>query len=85
MIFNIIMYDGSEIEVDGAPDPTGITYQDKGSGIILPDEDPNEMKMVLIPWAAISRVEYIITPDMITPDPVDSHTMNRKARRAGLQ
>lgn len=83
MIFTITLYDGETLEVDGAVDQAGITYQDKGSGIILPDDDPNEMHMVLIPWAAISKVEYTITPDMIAPDEeIDPRDMNRAARRA---
>lgn len=81
MLFDIVLYDGSTLEgIDGAPDPVGITYQETSSIIIPGQED--EMKMIMIPWAAISRIEYVVTPDMIAPEEVQP---NRKARRSALQ
>lgn len=81
MLITITKYDGTSIEVDGAPDPVGITYEAKSS-IIIPGEE-DHMQMIMIPWAAIDHIEYTITPSMVAPEEkIDPHTMNRAQRRA---
>lgn len=81
MVFEIYFYGKEDpLIVEAAPDTTGMTYQ-KEDTIVIPGKE-NEMRMVLIPWASIERLEYVITPDMIPQEEVAPRDMNRKARRA---
>ncbi len=90
MIVDLTLYDGTELNgLEVADNPVGVTYHDTKRVVIPGQED--EMRMVLIPWAAISKMEYILTADMVQgmqQQAVEevSNQMNRKQRRAaGIQ
>jgi len=84
MKVKLIMYGGQVKEIDEAHiDPMGITYH-KENSIVLPGEE-DSMTMVMIPWAAVTEMEYVITPEMIASQdqPIEEPVaMNRKQRRA---
>lgn len=90
MKVDITLYDGAELNLDEAAiDPAlGVSYQK--SSIVLPGEE-DVIKITLIPWAAISSMDYYVTAEMVAEQNQaqaanDVATMgNRKQRRAGLQ
>lgn len=82
MKVKITLFGGEIREIEEAViDPIGIHFN-KTSTIIIPGQE-DELMMGVIPWAAISELEYAITPDMVTPDEdVAPRELNRAQRRA---
>lgn len=92
MKLTLKLYDDTIVELEeAAVDPMGVTYQE--NKVILPGQE-DVMHMVLIPWASISELNYMVTPDMLEERAAAENqgntlpvapNANRKQRRAHLQ
>lgn len=68
MEIKVYLKDGKVVEADGNVDAMGVHYPHNTSGLVVPGKE-NEMRIVMIPWLSITKLEYVITPEMVAPEP----------------